>query len=199
MAFGGRLWQALLKARDPFGEIARENDGRRLLGRRRHARERLEALQAAAARGEDVTADIVTMEAEIEDLTAQLPRGHIRDFVCSAALCVVIAVMLVGQGADFRDAIAKTRRTLDDPYLLEHGYAATRICQVGQWITSSLVSGVVLAALWVLLWHVQRRLQRRHARILLGAADLAVFATCIVLMLARTQVLRLAVHLLPPA
>lgn len=189
----------MLKVRDPFGEIARANDERRLLGRRRHARERLKALEAAAVRGQDVAAEIVTTEAEIEDLTAQLPRGHIRDFVCSAALCVLIAVMLVRQGADFRDTIAKTRRTLDDPYLLKHSYAATHICQVGQRITSSVVSGVVLAALWVLLWHVQRGLQRRHARILLGAADLAVFATCIVLMLARVQVLRLAVRLLPPA
>jgi len=188
MGFGRRLWQALLKVRDPFGQIARANDERRLLGKRRHARERLKALEAAAACGEDVAAEVVIAEAEIDDVTALMPRGSTAHFLGSVVVCAWVAAGLAGWCADFGEGIGELWGTLDNSYLLEHSYAATRICQVGQWITASVVSGVVLGALWILLWHVQRGLQRRHAVVLLVGVDLTVFAVGIVLVFAQVQV-----------
>ena len=104
---------------------------------------------------------------------------------------------IIGWCADFRDGIGSLWGTLDNPYLLEHSYTATRICQIGKWITSSVVSGVVLAALWAPLWYVQRGLQRRHALALLFGVELAVFAAAGILVFAQVQVGMVRLPLLP--
>ncbi len=191
MGFAGRVWHALLKERDLLGEVARERDERGQLRARRHARASLGALEAAAGRGEEVADEVVIAEAEVEDLTALLPRGNNKYFLGSVWFCIAMAVMHISGGIQFRHVVARAWGTLDNPYLLEHSYTATRICLVGQRLRSPVRSGVVLAAFLGLLWYVQHGLQRRHARVLLCVAMAAVFAAAMVLSHARLKLIML--------
>ncbi len=189
MGFAGRLKRVLLRWIDPFGEYPRRKEERRLLGDRRRAAQRLKALYVAADRGEDVAAEIVVAEAEVEDLTARLPRGSTDAFVVTALMSAWMALFLNGIGEVFRDAVRTGWGSLDNPHHLEYMYLTSRLCIVGQWFASPVVCVTIFAATLSMLWCVQRRLQRRHARLILGAATLAIFAATMTVVFAQMQLI----------
>lgn len=177
------IWRFLVKARDPFGEDARRRDERRLLGTLNAARQREKALEAAAG-GEEVTERLANTRAEIAELTARLPRGDTTAF--SVFLVVyVLTIFIVSEvyGA-LREAILEMWGTLDNPFLLEFRYSTSRLAKAGLFLASSVWTGVALAVLLGILWRVQRKLQRRHARALAAAGTGLVLAVAFIFLIA---------------
>lgn len=136
----------------------------------KQARFREKTLISAIANGESVQEELEKTRAQISDLLNRVPRGDNSSFCILCLWCILTIMFLVMIYHEFSGLI----ETIWGPpehwpekwYLQEYRSVSAQIWPVGQFITSSIWSAVVVVLLLALLWYTQRRLQRRYARAL---------------------------------
>ncbi len=178
------LWISLSKLRGPFGRSAAHREECRLLGDLRVARCSAVSLEGALARGEQVGGKLADVKARIADLEARLPRGHTSAFCAFIVIYVLSITLLMAMYGGLRVSIQEIWGTLDNAYLLEFRYYASRLAKAGFFLRSSMWTGMGLLILPVAAWFAQRRLERRHATALAAAGACLVLATTFVFFIA---------------
>jgi hypothetical protein len=185
----GSLWRFISKPRGLLGPSAADREERRLLSDLRVARCSERSLGAAAAHGEQVVDELADVKARIADLAGRLPRGHTSAFCAFLVIYILSAMALVGAYGELRALILEMWGTLDNSYLLEYRYYASRLAKAGFFLRSSIWTGIGLLVPPVAMWFAQRKLERRHAHALNTVAAWLVLATTLVFAAALLRML----------
>lgn len=160
-----RILNVLFHVTDLFGERKRERLERKLLFKRNSAFSEKKALEAIADKTPDQNARLEKAEKKVEELQQRLPRGDIFAFIgFSIVVCALIfpVAFICHHGV-----VEKIWGSLDHPYLLRHRRQAVSIYTAGEFLASPFVFGTLLPAFLISLFFIQRRLQQRHARLLI--------------------------------
>ena len=129
------------------------------------------ALLAAQASGETVQTEIDRLRAKAKTLMDSIPRGDVRELrrLSFLSLLFLIALTVVYRcGTDLIVEIWGPMENWSDSwYLQKYRQPAADIWLVTQPLVSRYLHIPALAAIWVVVWLTQRRLQGRHARLLI--------------------------------
>lgn len=162
------ILRVLSRILDPFRERAGDVEERKMLLQLRGMRDSEKALLAAAERGESVEEDLEETRAQAADLLSRMTRGDNPSFY---TLCALSVLTLVPLGFAYRRLYPVIVEMWGGPetwaanwYLQRYRLYAAWIFRVGHFLIASIWSPVALVSLLAVLWFVQRRLQRRHAR-----------------------------------
>jgi hypothetical protein len=155
-----------------------------------HTRERELILKTAATKGENVKDKLRQIREEIERLEITLPRGDTRFYCLACIWCLVAGVILVLVYKNAEQMIAGMWGTIDNAYLQQYRPGAVSLYKAGNFIASSAVAGMGFLFLLALLGFIQRRLQRRHARLAMGVFTLIETLIVLTLVLATFSILQ---------
>ncbi len=160
-----RILRIFFHENDLFGERKRERLERRLRFKLNSALSQKKALEAVSDPEPDHQARLETVDEKIAELQQRLPRGDIPTYIL--LLLVSGAAVFVLYRLCHSGTVTQFWGSLDHPYLLRHRRWAVNVYKAGHVLASPLVFGPLLATIFTGLFFVQRRMQQRHARLLI--------------------------------
>ncbi len=154
--------------RDRLRDVVSDREERELLFQLRGVKERGKALRAAEEKGERVEERLEETNALAADLIRRLPRG---DNPAFSKLCALSILLLVPLGWTYHALYPVIVEMWGEPetwaanwYIQRHRLRAAHVFRVAHVLLASAWSPVAFVSLLAVLWFVQRKLQRRHAR-----------------------------------